>query len=550
MQAAGCTGLDALNPVCQIGSLGGSLAASGFESVLNGISQWVASGAEWLLGQIGSVLASTTSIDVGATWFRTHYGQMTALAGVVILPMLLVSTLQAVLRQNPGQLVRTYLMQLPLALLLAVVAIQVVILSLSATDAMSDAVAGGTGADVASLLSTVTKGLVTAAADPTIASFVLLLVGLLVAVAAFVLWLELLIRAAAVYVAVLFLPLALATLVWPAVSHWCRRLVETLAALILSKFVIVATLSLAAGAVSSGASGAPNSGGFSAVLAGGALLVMATFVPFAILRLIPAIEAGAVGHLDGLRARGTAALTLPLRSAAGHALHEGLGAMGDALADGPDGGGRGAGLGWGDGWGRVGAWVWARAWLGVRVRVRVGRSRARRAQDCRRVGGGGGPMERRAHAGARRAGGWRSLVTEDLRRGDGEGDRAAAEGSEADRGLERGRRERGRWWCWWRWGGSGGESGSPAVLPNAVSAPAALPAAPPTAPLGNGGGGAPKGPKSPADAWKWEGVPPGGSLLGPVEPGRQRWCLYYDAVGPKAKQLPAAWPPDDTAGST
>ena len=83
----------------------------------------------------------------------------------------------------------------------------------------------------------------------------LLLVALLVAVAAFVLWLELLIRAAAVYVAVLFLPLALATLVWPAVSHWCRRLVETLAALILSKFVIVATLSLAAGAVSSGTAG-------------------------------------------------------------------------------------------------------------------------------------------------------------------------------------------------------------------------------------------------------------------------------------------------------
>ena len=114
------------------------------------------------------------------------------------------------LRQNPGQLVRTYLVQLPLALLLAVVAIQMVILSLSATDAMSDAVAGGSGADVASLLSTVTKGLVVAAADPSIASFVLLLIALLIAVAAFVLWMELLIRAAAVYVAVLFLPLALA----------------------------------------------------------------------------------------------------------------------------------------------------------------------------------------------------------------------------------------------------------------------------------------------------------------------------------------------------
>src|ERR1700733_13599252 len=323
MLASGCTGLDALNPICQVGSLGGSVAASGFESVLSGISQWVASGAEWLLTQIGDVLESTTTVDIGATWFRPHYEDMTALAGVVVLPMLLVSTLQAVVRQNPGQLVRTYLVQLPLALLLAVVAIQIVILSLSATDAMSDAVAGGTGADVTSLLSGVTTGLVAAAGDPTIASFVLLLVALLIAGAAFVLWLELLIRAAAVYVAVLFLPLALATLVWPAVSHWCRRLVETLAALILSKFVIVATLSLAASAVGSGSAGGSS---FASVLAGGALLVLSTFVPFSILRLIPMVEAGAIGHLEGVRQRGTAAVTRLPRSAAQLALSEGMAA--------------------------------------------------------------------------------------------------------------------------------------------------------------------------------------------------------------------------------
>ena len=270
MLAAGCTGLDVLNPICQVGSIGGSIASAGFESVLDGISQWVASGAEWLLGQIGDVMVSTTTVNVGADWFRTHYGQMTALAGVVILPLLLVSSLQAVLRQDTGQLVRTFLLRVPLALLLAGVAIQVVIMGLSITDAMSNAVAGGSGAEVTSLLSGVTTGLVAAAADPTIASFVLLLIGLLIAVAAFVLWLELLIRAAAVYVAVLFLPLALATLVWPAISHWCRRLVETLAALILSKFVIVATLGLAAGAVSSGTAASGSHGsGFSSVLAGG-----------------------------------------------------------------------------------------------------------------------------------------------------------------------------------------------------------------------------------------------------------------------------------------
>ena len=484
MQAAGCTGLDALNPVCQIGSLGGSLATSGFESVLNGISQWVASGAEYLLRQIGTVLVSTTTIDVGATWFRTHYGQMTALAGVVILPMLLVSTLQAVLRQNPGQLVRTYLVQLPLALLLAVVAIQVVILSLAATDSMSDAVAGGTGADVTALLSTVTKGLVLAASDPSIASFVLLLISLLIAVAAFVLWLELLIRAAAVYVAVLFLPLALATLVWPAVAHWCRRLVETLAALILSKFVIVAVLSLAAGAVASGASGSQNSGGFNAVLAGGALLVMATFVPFAILRLIPAVEAGAVGHLEGLRQRGSAAVTGPLRTAAGFALHSGLQSAGDARLMGMTAAGGALG---GDGRGRGG-----RGGSGADGRGGVGGSAGSEAKAISTDPDDGGLFTTPADM-------YDELMASGHLEPRPKGPKPILGWSEAS--------------------ASEGEPGAGDV------------------------GGIDPGRSS--DAWKWQGVPPGRSFLYPVEPGKHRFYIDYDEQGPKMVGLPPAWPTDD-----
>ena len=214
-----CTGLQAVDPLCYAasaaGSIGGSVAVAGIDAVFNGLSQWVASGAEWLLSQIGNVLVSTTSINLGADWFVEHYKVMTALAGVVVLPLLLVSTLQAVYRQNAGQLVRSFFVQLPLALLLGVVAVQIVILCLSATDALCTEVAGGSGSDVHALLAGMSKGLVIAVADPGMATFVLLLVGLLVAAASFVLWLELLVRAAAVYVAVLFLPLAMATLVWP-----------------------------------------------------------------------------------------------------------------------------------------------------------------------------------------------------------------------------------------------------------------------------------------------------------------------------------------------
>jgi hypothetical protein len=519
MQAAGCTGLDALNPVCQVGSLGGSLASSGFESVLNGISQWVATGAEWLLGQIGDVLVSTTSIDVGATWFRTHYGAMTALAGVVILPMLLLSTLQAVLRQNPGQLVRTYLVQLPLALLLAVVAIQIVILSLSATDAMSDAIAGGSGADVKTLLSTVTKGLVLSATDPSIASFVLLLIALLIAVAAFVLWIELLIRAAAVYVAVLFLPLALATLVWPAVSHWCRRLVETLAALILSKFVIVATLSLAAGAVAQGASGAPNSGGFSAVLGGGALLVMATFVPFAILRLIPAIEAGAVGHLDGLRQRATSTMSAPLRTAANHALHAGLTSAGDAGHMAQAAAGK---LG--------GAVSGAAAESPEELVKKVNSDNGGQVPDAegRGIGDPNSPRlleESTARGVQSPPKGPKPLVgltegSDDSAVGGGAAG-GGAYGVDLGAGL-----------------GAGADTvGPPPTLPSAAAiAPPRPPGRPGT------------GPTNPADAWKWKDVPPDRGFMHPVEPGKDRFYIDYDEHGPKMVGLDPVWPPDAQEG--
>ena len=520
MLAAGCTGLDALNPICQVGSIGGSIAASGFESVLSGISQWVASGAEWLLGQIGDVLVATTTIDVGATWFRTHYGQMTSLAGVVILPLLLISTIQAVVRQNPGQLVRTFLVQLPLGLLLAVVAIQAVILSLSATDAMSDAVAGGSGADVTSLLSGVTTGLAAAAADPTIASFVLLLIALLIAVAAFVLWIELLIRAAAVYVAVLFLPLALATLVWPAVSHWCRRLVETLAALILSKFVIVATLSLASGAVSSGtAGGGPHGAGFSSVLAGGALLVMATFVPFAILRLIPAVEAGAVGHLDGLRSRGTTAVTRPARSAAVHALHGGLEALGDArLMAQTEGAGGGGGAG-----------------------ALAARGAARAAAGSWSAGGGpdgdpggldGDPEAPRLY----QAGVDRGLLPPPR------GPKPILGGAVDGGGSEPGGPVGG--------GGAGGLVGAGGTEGEAAAAAAAhsvaegLRSTSPTYARGFGWEPAPTGPATPEDAWKWEGVPPGRGLIGKVEAGQMRYYMADDGHGPCIKWLPPVWPPE------
>jgi len=305
------------DPLCGLaGSAGSTLLGAGASSVLQSVTSWVVDGASWLLGQIGSALSSTTTVDIGAGWFTSHYQVMVGLAAVVVLPMLLCALVQSVYRQSPSMLVRSVLVQLPLALLLAAAMVQLVGLALAVTDDLSSAVASGSGTDIQQALSGLAGVLVTQTADgQQVPAFVALLGGLLVAFGAFLLWVELLVRAAAVYVAVLFLPLALASLVWPAVSHWCRRLVDTLVALILAKFVIVAVLSLAVGALGSG-----TSAGFGGVLAGGALLLLAAFTPFTLLRLIPAVEAGAALQLEGSRHRVQQAMNGAPRTAAAFAL--------------------------------------------------------------------------------------------------------------------------------------------------------------------------------------------------------------------------------------
>jgi hypothetical protein len=266
------------------------------------------------------VITSTTTVDLGAGWFTAHYQTMMALAAVVIVPMLLLGIIQAVYRQNGSMLVRSVVVNVPLAILLTAVAVQLVQMGLAVTDAMSADVSGGAGMDVGHFLNSVAGGLsVTSVGQSSTAAapaFVLFLGGLAVVFGALLVWIELLIRAAAVYVTVLFLPLALASLAWPAIAHWCRRLVDTLVALILGKFVIVAVLSLAAGALAGGTDGSAGGGGFAAVLGGAGMLLLAALAPWALFRLLPFLEAGAVSHLEGISQHARQHATAPVKGLA------------------------------------------------------------------------------------------------------------------------------------------------------------------------------------------------------------------------------------------
>jgi len=345
---AGALNPTGLGPVCSAvksvagaaTSAAGSVVGFGVGSVLDAVSSWVTGGAVWLLDQIGGVLSASTAIDLGAPWFRTHYATMAALAGVVIVPLLLLGVLQALYRQSTALLLRSVVVNVPLAILLSAVAVTLVQVGLAVTDSLCAAVSGGAGVDAGHFMGTVAAALTPASVgQPSAPTFVLFLGGIAVVVGAILVWLELLLRSAAVYVAVLFLPLALAGLAWPAISHWSRRLADTLAALVLAKLVIVAVLSLAVGALAGGTGSTPSGaaapgGGFASVLGGAALLLLAGLAPWSLFRLLPFLESGAIGHLEGLSQRARRGVAAPAMGLANMALRS---AAAGSLATGPVG---------------------------------------------------------------------------------------------------------------------------------------------------------------------------------------------------------------------
>jgi hypothetical protein len=297
----------------------GSILGDGVTAVFKEATQLVAQGAAWLLDEIGHLMSQTTSVGLGTSWFSASESQMALLAASVVLPMACIGAIQAIYRHSPGLLVRSFLVNLPLSVLLTGVAVELVRVGLSVTDTMSNQVLAAGGVNTSHLLQPVSSFLLAgglaggaaagaagagAVATAGVPLFVVFIAGLLVTVCALVLWLELIVRAAALAAAALFLPFALASLVWPAISHWCRRLAETIAALVLSKFVIASVISLAAGAIAGGlGTEGSNGGGIGAVATGIALLLMATLAPFTLLKLVPAVEAGAIAHLESVRHR-------------------------------------------------------------------------------------------------------------------------------------------------------------------------------------------------------------------------------------------------------
>lgn len=282
-----CSGLPSLG-----GSVGGSIASAAASGVLDAIASALSASASWLLGHLIDLVNEAAPVNLGTTWFLDRESAMADLLELVVLPVLMAATISAVIRQDLKRLARVWMVGLPVAAVAGVAGVQLADLALSATDAMCQVVIDANRGQISGRFSDVMfAGLVTGA--PVVIQvvvFVLLIVG------SVLVWIELLLRASAVYIAMFFMPLALAAYIWPATAVMARRTVELVAALILSKFVIVAALTLGLAALAAGTTTDDD-------IAAGAILLIAGFAPFSLLRLAPIVETAAIAHLEGVSRR-------------------------------------------------------------------------------------------------------------------------------------------------------------------------------------------------------------------------------------------------------
>ncbi len=270
-----------------IGGLVGDLG----EKAIRAFTQFVVDGAVWFLGRVADVATGSTKVAVTTDWFSTHYRDMAAVAAVFALTFLLLSCIGVVVHRDPRRLARSVAL-LAVAGVGTGMVLVITTMLLTISDALSAYVAQHLAGDLKQSLRGAAIGLASltaATGQPAVPLFATLLAALFAALAAVVIWLELLLRAVAIYATVLFFPIGLAGLVWEGTRRWARHLAEILVALIFSKFVIE---------------------GYAGVLAGSAMLTVAAFSPFVLMRVIGVLEvAGAAAALEGVRSRATRTAT-------------------------------------------------------------------------------------------------------------------------------------------------------------------------------------------------------------------------------------------------
>jgi len=258
--------------------------------VLDELTRWMTDAARWVTSEIQELIGKTTTPELEAQWYRERFAGMAALGGGLSVLVAMIALGSAALRRDPDALGATFIGMFRAGIGTGIV-LALAVLALSVADGITNWVASDASGQTASKF---WGDVASAWGSDDHAGFGSSAIAFLVAVvqvfAGIAVWIEMLLRQAGIYVAVLFMPAALAASIWPALRAWQSRLVSLLFVLIAMKPVIVVVLSLAGSAAAAGGDADKDLG---LLVAAVMILVLAAFVPWVLMMLVSMDSEGA-----------------------------------------------------------------------------------------------------------------------------------------------------------------------------------------------------------------------------------------------------------------
>lgn len=275
-----CSGLNTLNPICQIGNIGSNLASDAFARMAGWFAQAASDATNGLWAQIGSA----TTVNLDSPHLSTDLLATSAIACILCLGLFVIQVITSVLRREPGGLARAT-KGLVIALVASVFALAVTKTMLTAVDSLSDGV-------VAYTMHTNMQGLGDQLALTSIASAsnnpaIVLLLSIVVLAAVVVVWAAMMIRKMMIIIAAVMTPLAFSGATADITRGWVRKWIEFMAAMIASKLLLVIIFMVGV-SVLEGAGQTPGAGAgqdLTQLIIGALILLMAGLAPWIAIRM-------------------------------------------------------------------------------------------------------------------------------------------------------------------------------------------------------------------------------------------------------------------------
>lgn len=287
-----------------VGGVVNDAAGAVLDAVIGFVFGLVVGAIELITNALISVMESSSSLDLTGAEFAGLAPIRAQVLGVslfLVVGFLFLNVLRSVARGEPGGVIRALLVDLPAALLYTALFTSVANVLIIIVDNASEAMVGDLGESIGQVGAVLVAGntVATAATGGTAApvgGLLALIFALVYIFAAMVVWAELIIRSALIYIILVTAPLGFAARASAGARQIARRTIEVMFGIIVSKLGIALAFGIGASLIDTGNSiGEPDGGlipveDVSAMFVGVTVVLLAAFMPWMILKLIPIME--------------------------------------------------------------------------------------------------------------------------------------------------------------------------------------------------------------------------------------------------------------------